>query len=574
MSNLKNLNRFSKIITQEKSQGASQAMLYALNLNSDDFQKGQIGIGSNWYESNPCNNHLNKLSQLVKNSINRNQNLIGFRFNTIGVSDGLSMGTIGMKYSLPSREIIADSYETIVKGHSYDGNIAIPGCDKNIPGCLMAMIRINRPSFMIYGGSIKPGIYKNKEIDIVDAFQSYGNYLNDGDENKRKEIIRKACPGSGACGGMYTANTMASAFEAMGIMLPGSSSNPALSDEKFAECELAGETMEFLMENNLKPLDIINKKSFENAITLVIALGGSTNAVLHLLAIAKTANIDLSLEDFNKNLPVISNLKPSGDYLMYHLHQIGGIPLVMKILLDYGLLHGDSLTITGNTIAENLKHIEYNEDEIKHIIDYSNKKDSHIRILKGNLAPLGSVAKLSGKEGNNFNGICRVFESENDFMSYLEKDNRIFKDLDNHKKLVFIIRNQGPKGGPGMPEMLKPTSAIIGLGIKNDVAFITDGRFSGGSHGFIIGHVSPEAYDGGPISKVKNGDRIIIDSKDNTIQWIQNNNDYNNYKNYNNLMTDNTDYIDNTNKNETINTGYLQKYIKQVQGAENGCVTI
>ena len=546
MSKIKNLNRFSKIITQDKSQGASQAMLYALKLTEDDLQKAQVGIGSNWFESNPCNNHLNTLSSLVKDSISKIDSLIGFRFNTIGVSDGISMGTMGMKYSLPSREIIADSYETIVKGHSYDANISIPGCDKNMPGCLMAMLRINRPCFMIYGGSIKPGCFQGKEIDIVDAFQSYGNYLNDGDEEKRKGIIKNACNGSGACGGMYTANTMASAFEAMGVTLPGSASNPALSDEKFEECSLAGNNIEFLLENDLKPLDIITKKSFENAIATTIALGGSTNAVLHLMAVAHTANIKLKLEDFNRELPNFSNLKPSGDYLMYHLHQIGGIPLVMKILLDNGLLHGDCLTITGKTIEENLKDISYEEEDIKHILDFNSSKDSHIRILRGNLAPNGSVAKITGKEGTKFDGISKVFESEEQFMEYLENPKRVFYDLENLGKLVFIIRNQGPKGGPGMPEMLKPTSAIVGMGIKDNVAFITDGRFSGGSHGFIIGHVSPEAYDGGPISKVKNCDRIIINTDDNSITWEENKKDL---------------------------SGFLEKYIKQVQGAETGCVT-
>jgi dihydroxy-acid dehydratase len=546
MSKIKNLNRFSKIITQDKSQGASQAMLHALKLTETDLQKAQVGIGSNWFESNPCNNHLNILSSLVKDSISKIDSLIGFRFNTIGVSDGISMGTMGMKYSLPSREIIADSYETIVKGHSYDSNISIPGCDKNMPGCLMAMLRINRPSFMIYGGSIKPGCFQGKEIDIVDAFQSYGNYLNDGDEEKRKGIIKNACNGSGACGGMYTANTMASAFEAMGVTLPGSASNPALSDEKFEECSQAGKTIEFLLENDLKPLDIITKKSFENAIATTIALGGSTNAVLHLMAVAHTANIKLKLEDFNRELPNFSNLKPSGDYLMYHLHQIGGIPLVMKILLDNGLLHGDCLTITGKTIKENLKDVSYEEEDIKHILDFNSSKDSHIRILRGNLSPNGSVAKITGKEGTKFDGTSKVFESEEQFMEYLENPNRVFNELEKFGKLVFIIRNQGPKGGPGMPEMLKPTSAIVGMGIKDNVAFITDGRFSGGSHGFIIGHVSPEAYDGGPISKVKNGDRIIIDSKDNSITWEENKKDL---------------------------SGFLEKYIKQVQGAETGCVT-
>ena len=557
MSNIKHFNRISRIITHDKSQGASQAMLYALKLNSEDFNKGQIGIGSNWYESNPCNNHLNQLSKIVKNSINKNNNLIGFRFNTIGVSDGISMGTCGMKYSLPSREIIADSYETIVEAHSYDGNISIPGCDKNIPGCMMGMIRSNKPSFMIYGGSIKPGKLDEKEIDVVDAFQSYGNYLKDNNESKRLNIIKNACPGSGSCGGMYTANTMASAFEAMGMTLPGSASNPALSEEKFNECNQSGDIMENLILNDIKPLDIINRKSIENAITIVIALGGSTNAVLHLLAIARTANIDLKLEAFNRKVPVISNLKPSGDYLMYHLHQIGGTPLVIKVLIDNGLMNKDCLTINGNTLWENVKNINYDKKKIEHIIKFNYNKKNHIRILRGNLAPNGSVAKISGKEGEFFKGISRVFESEDEFMNYL-KDNTVFNEIEKYKNLVFVIRNQGPKGGPGMPEMLKPTSAIIGMGIKDNVAFITDGRFSGGSHGFIIGHVSPEAYLGGPISKVQNDDIIAIDTINNAITWHSN--------------EKNQDYILQYKNN--VKNNLLKKFRKSVKGAEDGCITI
>ena len=560
MSKLKQFNRISRVITQDKSQGASQAMLYALNLNSYDFNKGQIGIGSNWFEGNPCNNHLNKLSEVVKSSINKNKNLLGFRFNTIGVSDGISMGTKGMRYSLPSREIIADSYETMVEAHSYDGNISIPGCDKNMPGCMMAMIRVNQPSFMIYGGSIKPGRLDNKDIDIVDAFQAYGNYLQDCDDEKRVSIIKNACPGSGSCGGMYTANTMASAFEAMGMTLPGSASNPALSDEKFDECRSAGETMENLIRNDLKPLDIITKQSIENAITMVIALGGSTNAVLHLLAIANTVKIPLKLEDFNVKTPVITNLKPSGDYLMYHLHQIGGVPLVIKVLMDNGLMNRDCLTINGKTIEENVSHIKYEESDIEHIVKFSYDKKNHIRILRGNLAPNGAVAKISNGESQYFIGRAKVFESENGFMEYLENKDQLEKDMETYTKLVFIIRNQGPKGGPGMPEMLKPTSAIVGMGLKDKVAFITDGRFSGGSHGFIIGHVSPEAYLGGPISKVRNGDKITIDSFNNSIHWQTE------------LTSWNHEYVLEYKNNVADNS--LKKYRKMVQGAETGCITV
>ena len=545
------LNKFSKVITQDKTQGASQAMLYALKLSEEDLKKPQIGIGSNWFESNPCNNHLNILAKRVKSSFP--QDIIPFRFNTIGVSDGISMGTKGMLYSLPSREIIADSYETINIAHSYDGNIAIPGCDKNMPGCLMAMIRINRPSFMIYGGSMKPGICNNMEIDVVNAFQSYGQYLNGNiDEEKRKEIIKSACPGSGSCGGMYTANTMASAIEAMGMTLPGSSSNPALSEEKFSECDEAGKTIKFLLENDIKPLDIINEKSIHNAITTIISLGGSTNAVLHIMAIAKTANIKINLEDFEKKVPILANLKPHGDYLMYHLHKIGGIRVVMKKLQDMNLLYDDCLAINGKTLKENLANIEY-----KKIFEENNnllkkiKNESHIKILRGNLAKNGAVAKITGKEGDFFSGRARVFDSENEFIIALE-NNEI------QKGNVIVIRFQGPKGGPGMPEMLKPTSAIVGYGLQNDVAFITDGRFSGGSHGFIIGHISPEAYEGGLIGKVCDGDMITIDIKNNSIELNVSNKELSKRK----IKI----------KNDNL-TGYLNKYRKNVSGAEEGCVT-
>ena len=550
-------NKSSRIITQDKSQGASQAMFYALGLKDIDMKKGQIGIGSNWFESNPCNNHLNILSSKVKESVNKRKHLLGFCFNTIGVSDGQTNGHNGMNFSLPSRDLIADSYESMVKAHLYDGNIAIPGCDKNIPGCLMGMITINKPSFMIYGGSIKPGLLDKKRIDIVDAFQSYGNYIKDNDDTKRINIIKNACPGSGSCGGMYTANTMACAFEALGITLPHSSSNPALSIEKLKECEKAGETIELLIKNDIKPLDVINKKSMENAITMVIALGGSTNAVLHLLAIAKTANIELNLDNFNKignKVPIIGNMKPMGEYLMNDIHNIGGTPIVLKILQEMNLLHDDCLTITGKTIKENLLNVSYDKKDIEHILKINSKQKSHIRILYGNLSPKGCVAKISGKEGEYFKGKAVVFESENHFMDYL-KTNKI----NTTEKIVFVIRNQGPKGGPGMPEMLKPTSAIIGMGIKDNVAFITDGRFSGGSHGFIVGHVSPEAYEGGPISRVKNGDLIQIDTIKNEIIWKEKS------------VIDKIQVTPPPKKIETSN--YLKKYIKLVSGAEEGCIT-
>jgi len=554
------MNRYSKLITQNKSQGASQAMLYALQLQKTDIVKPHIGIGSNWFESNPCNNHLNILASKVKNSVNKK--LLGFIYNTIGVSDGISMGTKGMLYSLPSREIIADSYETINIAHSYDGNIAIPGCDKNIPGCLMGMIRVNRPSFMIYGGSIQPGKYKNKDIDIVNAFQSYGQYMaNEITNNEREEIIQNACPNSGSCGGMYTANTMAAATEAMGMTLPSSSSNPALSNEKYNECNKAGTIIEELLINNIKPKDIITKKSLHNAITTIIALGGSTNAVLHLLAIANTLSIKLSIEEFNtigKNVPVITNLKPHGNYLMYHLHQIGGVPLIMNELLNMGLLYGDCITINGNTIEQNLKLCENNFSNQKNNIKKSDilkkiKTDSHIRILKGNLAPKGAVAKISGKEDFKFQGVAYVFNSENEFMYFL-KNNEI------KEKTIIVIKNQGPKGGPGMPEMLKPTSAIVGYGLEKKVAFLTDGRFSGGSHGFIVGHITPEAYEGGPISKIYNGDTITIDSIKNTITLHVSNKEL-------------EKRIELTTKINTNLDGYLKKYRNNVSSAEFGCIT-
>lgn len=564
------MNRVSRVITQKKSQGASQAMLYAIGMKPIDFDKAQIGIGSVWYESNPCNMHLNSIAKHVKNGINKhyNSSLIGYRFNTVGVSDGISMGTNGMYYSLPSREIIADSIETIMKGQHYDANISIAGCDKNLPGCLMGMIRVNRPSLMIYGGSISPGNYKGNKVDVVSAFQSYGEYLNNKiTDTERTQLLQKCCPGPGSCGGMYTANTMASAIEAMGMMLPNSASNTAQSSEKIQEASNeASHAIYNLLQKNILPTDIITRKSIENAITIMIALGGSTNGVLHLLAIANTANIPLEIEDFNiigEKVPLIANLKPSGEFLMNDIYNNGGIKPFMKYLLDNKLLHGDCLTVTGKTLEENLDNIELDKTHTLcpniYKLDKPIKSTSHIRIFKGNLAINGAVGKITGKEGNYFKGPAKVFESEEDFMDGLE--NNTIKKGD-----VIVIRNQGAIGGPGMPEMLKPTSAIIGYGLNGHVAFITDGRFSGGSHGFIIGHISPEAQKGGIIGVIENNDIIEIDAIKNTI----------------NLELDDsiiqTRIINITNNPIKFNNnikivGYLKKYTKLVGCPSKGCVT-
>lgn len=557
------MNRFSRIITQSKSQGASQAMLYALGLSKNDLSKSQIGISSVWYDGNPCNMHLNQFSKSIQNNINKHQSnqMIGFRFNTIGISDGISMGTEGMKYSLPSRELIADSVESVMIGQCYDGNISVAGCDKNLPGCLMGMIRVDRPSILVYGGSIMPGIYKEKRIDIVNAFQSYGEFL-DGkiSDEERQEIVECSCPGKGSCGGMYTANTMASAIEAMGMILPYGSSNPANSKEKEKEFQNIPHFMYNLMEKDIKVSDIITKKSLENAITMVIVLGGSTNAVLHLLAIAKTAGIDLALDDFNrigKEVPVIGNLKPSGEYLMHDIFQMGGTPLIMKWLLENDYLHHDCLTVTGKTIERNLVGLStkvINKDIFPY--HHPQKKDSHIRIFKGNISPQGCVGKITGKEGNYFKGRAMPYNTEDDFIQDLEKGKITEGD-------VIVIRYQGPKGGPGMPEMLKPTSAIAGYGLLGKVAFITDGRFSGGSHGFIIGHVTPEAFDLGNIAIIEKGDTIEINAINNTI----------------NLLVDDViigERFTNFNwgKIHRIKPkGYLGKYQKLVGSPINGCLT-
>ena len=512
---MKKLNKYSTVVTQDNSQPAAQAMLYAIGFTDEDFNKPLIGIASTGYEGNPCNMHLNNLALDVKDGVN-SIDFVGLIFNTIGVSDGISMGTPGMRYSLPSRDIIADSIETVVQAMSYDGLITVVGCDKNMPGALMGMIRLNRPSILLYGGTIDSGCHKNKKLDIVSAFEAWGEKVTGTIDNKEyREIIKKSCPGSGACGGMYTANTMASAIEALGMSLPFSSSIPANNKMRNSISSETGKAMKKLIEVDLKPLDIINKKSIENAVTTVVALGGSTNAVLHFLAIARAADIDFTIDDFQRiseKTPFIADLKPSGKYLMEDLHDIGGIPVVLKYLLKKGYLHGDCLTVTGNTLSENLDEVEeltFQQDIIRPC-ESPIKNSGHIRILYGNLAGEGSVAKITGKEGLYFSGTANVFDSE-------EEANLGIKNGKVKKGDVVVIRYVGPKGGPGMPEMLKPTAGIMGAGLGKDVALITDGRFSGGTHGFVVGHITPEAQVGGNIAIVKDGDKISIDAEKNII---------------------------------------------------------
>ena len=512
---MKKLNKYSRVVTQDNSQPAAQAMLYAIGFTDEDFNKPLIGIASTGYEGNPCNMHLNNLALDVKDGVN-SIDFVGLIFNTIGVSDGISMGTPGMRYSLPSRDIIADSIETVVQAMSYDGLITVVGCDKNMPGALMGMIRLNRPSILLYGGTIDSGCHKNKKLDIVSAFEAWGEKVTGTIDNKEyREIIKKSCPGSGACGGMYTANTMASAIEALGMSLPFSSSIPANNKMRNSISSETGKAMKKLIEDDLKPLDIINKKSIENAVTTVVALGGSTNAVLHFLAIARAADIDFTIDDFQRiseKTPFIADLKPSGKYLMEDLHEIGGIPVVLKYLLKKGYLHGDCLTVTGNTLSENLDEVEkltFQQDIIRPC-ESPIKNSGHIRILYGNLAGEGSVAKITGKEGLYFSGTANVFDSE-------EEANLGIKNGKVKKGDVVVIRYVGPKGGPGMPEMLKPTAGIMGAGLGKDVALITDGRFSGGTHGFVVGHITPEAQVGGNIAIVKDGDKISIDAEKNII---------------------------------------------------------
>ncbi len=553
------LNRYSSRITQPKVQGASQAMLYGTGLTREDMDKAQVGIGSVWYEGNTCNMHLAKLAEKVKEGVTA-AGLVGMRFNTIGVSDGISMGTDGMSYSLQSRDLIADSIETIMGAQWYDACITIPGCDKNMPGCMMAMGRLNRPALMIYGGTIRPGSWQGKDIDIISAFQCFGEYLAGKiDDSERQEIVQRACPGAGACGGMYTANTMASAIEAMGMSLPYSASIPAEDPAKAEECIRAGQAIRRLLERDLKPRDIMTRQAFENAMVVVMALGGSTNAVLHLIAIARSVDVPLTLDDFqavSDRVPFLADFKPSGRFVQADLHNVGGTPAVMKYLLEKGFLNGDCLTVTGKTLAENLAPLPglTTGQKVLHTVENPIKATGHLQILRGNLAPEGSVAKITGKEGLCFTGTAKVFDSEEEMVASLEK-NTI------QKGDVVIIRYEGPKGGPGMPEMLTPTSAIMGAGLGSDVALMTDGRFSGGSHGFIVGHITPEAQEGGPIALVRNGDRVTIDATTRRIDM-------------------DVDEAELKRRRQSwsppaykATRGTLYKYIKTVKSASEGCVT-
>jgi dihydroxy-acid dehydratase len=554
------LNKYSKTITQDPTLPAAQAMLYGIGLTETDLQKAQVGIVSTGYDGNTCNMHLNKLAQEVKTAVWDNE-LVGLVFHTIGVSDGISNGTEGMRYSLVSREVIADSIETVCGAQYYDGLIAVVGCDKNMPGALIAMGRLNRPAIMVYGGTIAGGNWKGQELNIISAFEALGQKIAGKiTPEDFKGIVQNACPGAGACGGMYTANTMASAIEALGMSLPYSSSNPALSKEKSQECHEAGKAIHHLLKKDIKPRDIMTKRAFENAITIVIALGGSTNAVLHLIAMSRAAGIAITQDDFQRisdKTPLIADLKPSGKYLMQELHRIGGVPSVMKYLLKKGFLNGDCLTVTGQTIAENLEGAaDLNFDTQDVIVPLENplKATGHLQILYGNLAEKGSVAKITGKEGEKFKGPARVFNGEFELIKGIENGKVQVGD-------VVVIRYVGPKGAPGMPEMLKPTSAIMGTGLGKSVALITDGRFSGGTHGFVVGHITPEAFDGGVLAFVEDNDVIEIDVARHQI----------------NLMVDDATLAKRKAawKAPRLNAtnGILFKYAKQVKTAADGCVT-
>lgn len=554
------LNKYSKTITQDPTQPAAQAMFYGIGLTEEDLAKAQVGIASMGYDGNTCNMHLNDLSKVIKQGVWDN-NLVGLIFNTIGVSDGMSNGTDGMRYSLVSRDVIADSIETICGAQYYDAIIAVPGCDKNMPGAIIAMGRLNRPSIMVYGGTIAPGHYKGQDLNIVSAFEALGQKIAGTlDEADFKGIVKHSCPGAGACGGMYTANTMAAAIEALGMSLPYSSSNPALSEAKQQECREAGNAIRLLLEKDIKPSDIMTRKAFENAITLIIALGGSTNAVLHLIAMARSVDIPLTQDDIqaiSNRIPVLADFKPSGKYLMQDLHEHGGTPSVMKYLLQQGLLHGDCLTVTGKTIKENLEAVpDLNFDTQKIIfpLEQPLKKNGHLQILYGNLAQGGSVAKISGKEGERFEGPARVFDGEKELIHGIESGRVKAGD-------VVVIRYVGPKGGPGMPEMLKPTSAIIGAGLGKSVALITDGRFSGGTHGFVVGHITPEAFEGGVIALVQDDDIIELDAINNTITL----------KVAPEVIAERKAAW--TKPKLNVNKGILYKYAKHVKSAAEGCVT-
>jgi dihydroxy-acid dehydratase len=553
------LNKYSTQITQPKTQGASQAMLYATGMTEQDMAKPQIGIASMWFEGNPCNMHLLQLGEKVKEGVEA-AGMVGLRFNTIGVSDGISMGTEGMSYSLQSRDLIADSIETVMAAQWYDANVSIPGCDKNMPGCIIAMGRLNRPSLMVYGGTIRAGHHQQQKLDIVSAFQSYGQFISHTiDDDQRQAIVRHACPGAGACGGMYTANTMASAIEALGMSLPYSSSTPAEDPAKAQECVRAGAAILNLLELDLKPRDIMTREAFENAMVIVSVLGGSTNAVLHLIAMARSVDVPLSLDDFQRissKTPLLADFKPSGSYVMEDLHAVGGVPAVCKMLLQEGLLHGGCLTVTGQSMADNLKDLPglKNGQEIVRSVSNPLKATSHLQVLKGNLAPEGAIAKITGKEGLRFSGPANVFDSEEEMLRALEIGNI-------SKGEVIVIRYEGPKGGPGMPEMLTPTSAVMGAGLGKDVALITDGRFSGGSHGFIVGHVTPEAQEGGPLALVERGDIITIDASTNEISF--------------NVGEEALAVRRNqwTMPAYKATRGTLGKYIRTVKSASLGCVT-
>ncbi|THD67691.1 dihydroxy-acid dehydratase [Robertkochia marina] len=553
------LNKFSKRVTQDPSQPAAQAMLHALGLSDEDLKKPFVGIASTGYEGNPCNMHLNELSTHVKKGV-ESQNLVGLIFNTIGVSDGISMGTPGMRYSLPSRDVIADSMETVVQAMSYDGLVTVVGCDKNMPGALMAMLRLNRPSVLVYGGTIAAGCHEGKKLDVVSAFEAWGQKVSGSiSQDDFKAVVHKACPGAGACGGMYTANTMASAIEALGMSLPFNSSTPAVGQGKQEQCVAAGAALQHLLEMDLKPRDIVTRKSLENAIRLVTVLGGSTNAVLHFLAIARAAEVEFTLDDFQRisdTTPFLADLKPSGKYVMEDLHKVGGVPAVLKYMLKKGMLHGHCMTVTGKTLAENLLDVDDLEagQEIIKPVEKPVKATGHLRILKGNLAEEGAVAKITGKEGLAFSGPARVFNGE-------FEANEGIRDGLVQKGEVVVIRYEGPKGGPGMPEMLKPTAAIMGAGLGQDVALITDGRFSGGSHGFVVGHVSPEAQTGGAIALVEDGDIITIDAVMNSI-----------------TLEVSEEELQKRKENWKapglkVTGGVLYKYARTVSSASDGCVT-
>lgn len=559
-SNAVELNKYSKTFTQDPTQPAAQAMLYGIGLTDDDMRKAQVGVASMGYDGNTCNMHLNDLAKIVKKGI-WDEDMVGLIFHTIGVSDGMSNGTEGMRYSLVSRDVIADSIEAVTGAQYYDGLITLPGCDKNMPGSIMAMGRLNRPSIMVYGGTIKPGHYKGEDLNIVSAFEALGKKIAGTiTPEDFMGVIKNACPSAGACGGVYTANTMAAAIEALGMSLPYSSSNPALSDEKKTECLAAGKAIKILLEKDIKPSDIMTRKAFENAMVVIMVLGGSTNAVLHMIAMAKSVGVKLTQDDFqtiSNRIPVLADMKPSGKYMMEDLHNVGGVPAVMKYCLQQGWLHGDCLTVTGKTIAENMADIpalDFDTQKIIWPVEAPVKATGHLQILYGNIATGGSVAKISGKEGTHFEGPARVFDGEFELIAGISSGRVKSGD-------VVVIRNVGPKGAPGMPEMLKPTSAIFGAGLGSSVALITDGRFSGGTHGFVVGHITPEAFDGGAIGLIKDNDKIIIDATTNQINVILSDEE---------MAARKAAWVQPKLK---VSKGLLYRYAKTVTSAAEGCVT-